>query len=117
MIALKRYKYSLFFILIFFFGGVESVLSQNSNTATKHIIEIKKMKFVPSELTVHKGDTVVWINRDFFPHDVTELKNKTWSSSVLQQGKSWRKIITESTNYYCSLHIVMKGKLIVISNH
>ena len=71
------------------------------------------MKFVPSELTVHKGDTVVWINRDIFPHDVTELKNKAWSSSTLQQGRSWFKIITKSEDYYCSLHIVMTGKIIV----
>ena len=114
---MKSLKFNLFLVLIFFVGNIEPVLSQNSTTATKHVIEIKKMKFVPSELTVRKGDTVVWINRDFFPHDVTELKNKSWSSSALQQGKSWSKVITKSANYYCSLHVVMKGKLIVTSNH
>lgn len=101
------------FILLFVFciSFNNAVLSQESKT--KYIVEIKKMKFVPSELIVHKGDTVVWINRDIFLHDVTELKNKTWSSSTLQQGKSWYKVISKSENYYCSLHTVMKGELIV----
>ncbi len=98
-------------LFIFCIGFNEPVLSQKSKT--KHIIEIKKMKFVPSKLLVYKGDTVVWINRDIFPHDVTELKNKVWSSSTLLHQKSWYKVITKSEDYYCSLHIVMKGKLIV----
>ncbi len=101
------------FVLLFIFciGFNKTALSQESKT--KHIVEIKKMKFVPSELTVLKGDTVVWINRDIFPHDVTELKDKAWSSSTLQQGKTWYKVISKSEDYYCSLHIVMKGQLIV----
>lgn len=102
-------QFILFFILCICFN--KTALSQESKT--KHIVEIKKMKFVPSELTVHKGDTVVWINRDIFPHDVTELKNKAWSSSTLQHQKSWYKVIIKSEDYYCSLHIVMKGQLIV----
>ena len=71
------------------------------------------MKFIPEKLILNKGDTVIWINKDFFSHDVTELKNKEWSSSEMQKGASWKKVITKSTNYYCSLHVVMKGNLIV----
>jgi len=102
-----------FFLFALIIGFNAIVLSQNSNTSKKHIVEIKGMKFIPSELTIQKGDTVIWINHDIFPHDVTELKNKTWSSSTLLKGKSWSKIITKNVDYYCSLHIVMKGKLIV----
>ena len=105
--------FKFFLLFVFIIGFNTTVLSQNSNTNKKHIVEIKGMKFIPSELTIQKGDTVVWINRDIFPHDVTEFKNKTWSSSTLQKGTSWSKIITKTVDYYCSLHIVMKGKLIV----
>jgi len=110
-IILKLLRNGVFLQCIAFIAFSEPVLSQKKRT--KHTVEIKKMKFVPPELTIHKGDTVVWVNRDIFPHDVTESKNKTWSSSTLEQGKSWYKVITKSTNYYCSLHIVMKGELIV----
>ncbi len=108
---LKLFRSSLFLIFIFSVGFNQSVLAQKLKT--KHTIEIKNMKFVPSELTVHKGDTVIWINRDIFWHDVTEFKNKTWSSSTLLQGESWYKVITKNEDYYCSLHVVMKGLIIV----
>lgn len=71
------------------------------------------MLFQPSELVIEEGDTVVWINRDIVAHDVTEESNKTWASSALTTGQSWKKVFTESANYYCAIHQVMKGKIVV----
>jgi len=93
-------------------GLSEAVFSQKQQAKT-YIIEIKQMKFIPDKLVLNKGDTVIWINKDFFSHDVTELKNKEWSSSEMQKGASWKKVITKSAKYYCSLHVVMKGSLLV----
>jgi plastocyanin len=78
-----------------------------------HTIVIRQMKFQPDEMTVQRGDTVVWVNEDLVVHDVTEEANKSWSSSPLPVGLSWRMEVTESVNYFCSIHLVMKGKLIV----
>ena len=78
-----------------------------------HTVEIKKMKFQPAELIVQKEDTVVWINNDILAHDVTEESNKRWTSELIPAGKSWSLIVTESADYYCTIHVVMKGKLIV----
>jgi plastocyanin len=86
---------------------------QLKNTATFHTILIKQMKFEPAELNLHKGDTVLWINKDITDHDVTEETKKAWTSPKLMIGKSWTKVVKESANYYCSIHVVMKGKLIV----
>ncbi len=83
------------------------------NTATFHTVEIKQMKFVPEVLRLHAGDTVLWINKDITDHDITEENRKAWTSSKFSMGKSWSKVIRESANYYCSIHVVMKGKLIV----
>ena len=71
------------------------------------------MQFQPSELTVQKGDTVVFINNDMVEHDVAEEKNKTWSSSPLPAGKSYSLVVNQSADYYCTIHPVMKGKLLV----
>jgi plastocyanin len=79
----------------------------------KHIVEIKAMKFLPAELIVKSGDTVVWINRDIVTHDVTEDPGKAWTSSVMPTGATWSFIVTKSADYYCSIHVVMKGKLLV----
>lgn len=78
-----------------------------------HTVEIKQMKFQPEELTVQKGDTVVWINNDIVPHDVTEASKKAWTSSLMPVGAPWSLIVNESADYYCSIHVSMKGKLIV----
>ena len=78
-----------------------------------HIVEIKQMKFQPAELIVQKGDTVVWINNDIVAHDVTEEPSKAWTSSLMPVGKSWSLVVTQSADYFCSIHVVMKGKLIV----
>jgi plastocyanin len=83
------------------------------NVNKKHTVEIREMKFQPAELMVQKGDTVVWINKDIVSHDVTEEAGKSWASSPLATGQSWSLIVTQGANYYCSLHVVMKGRLVM----
>jgi len=78
-----------------------------------YTVEIKEMKFQPAELIVQKGDTVVWINHDIVAHDVTEESSKAWTSSLMPVGKSWSLVAEQSADYYCSIHVVMKGKLVV----
>ncbi len=79
----------------------------------KHIVELKAMKFQPAELVVNIGDTVAWVNRDIVDHDVTEEPGKAWNSPVLHPNASWSLIVKKSADYYCSIHVVMKGKLLV----
>ncbi len=86
--------------------------SQSSYMPQNHVVEIKDMKFQPAELKVHKGDTVTWINKDIVAHDVTE-DNKAWASPPLSTNATWKKVITKSDSYYCSIHVIMKGALLV----
>lgn len=83
-------------------------ITRNSNIDT---IVINGMEFHPAELKVKKGDTVVWINKDIVVHDVTEFPDKKWTSGPLESGKSWQKIVENDFNYFCSIHITMKGKI------
>lgn len=83
------------------------------NTESFHTVEIRQMRFEPAELRLNKGDTVMWINKDITDHDVTEEAGKKWTSSVLPVGQSWSMVATESANYFCSIHVVMKGRLLV----
>nr|WP_236017512.1 plastocyanin/azurin family copper-binding protein [Roseivirga sp. E12] len=71
------------------------------------------MKFLPNELTVRKGDTVKWINKDLLDHDVTEEVGREWSSGVMKNEAIYKMAIEENTDYFCSLHVVMKGKVFV----
>lgn len=79
----------------------------------RYIFEIKEMRFQPAELSLHPGDTIEWINHDIVDHDITGEKNKDWHSGVLKNGQSWKTVIYQTTGYYCSIHVVMKGKLVV----
>lgn len=126
-----RGSWALFIILIFFSctsspkhepftekesSSVEDDIPQpngQQGEATVHVVEIKQMKFEPPEIKVHKGDRVLWINKDITNHDVTEQRTKAWASSPLASGESWSMVVTESADYYCNLHQVMKGKIIV----
>ena len=78
-----------------------------------HTIEIKQMKFFPAELKVESGDTVVWVNNGITAHDVTQQPSGAWTSSPIAVGKSWSMVVSENSDYYCSIHVVMTGKLIV----
>lgn len=77
-----------------------------------HTVEIKAMKFIPAVIKVRKGDTVIWVNRDLVAHDATE-KNNAWTTGIIGTGKSGKTVISKSADYYCSIHKVMKGKIVV----
>ena len=98
-------------LFIFLFNGCTS--SPEKAVHKVYNVEIKQMQFQPASLTVQKGDTVIWTNHDIVAHDVTEEKNKVWTSGPLAPRESWSLVVDESADYYCSIHVVMKGKLVV----
>src|SRR5688572_21135362 len=86
---------------------------EENPTPKTYTVEINAMQFQPSELSVQKGDTVVFLNKDMVVHDVTEEKSKAWASSPLSTAQSFSLVVTESANYYCSIHPVMRGKILI----
>jgi len=83
---------------------------------SKHRIDtvvISDLKFHPDEIKVHKGDTVIWINNDLVAHCVSEASSKAWTSLPIPSGGSWKMVVTQNSDYYCAIHLVMKGKIVV----
>lgn len=78
-----------------------------------HNVHIRGMLFVPAEVYVNKGDKIIFTNDDPVAHNVTEEGTKAWASTDLQKEQSWELTVLESADYYCTLHPVMKGKIIV----
>ena len=85
---------------------------KTSSTPKTHTVEIINMTFQPEVLQVNKGDTVIFVNKDMVAHDATEL-NKVWFSPPLNSGDSWKWVADKSADYYCSIHLVMKGKIYI----
>jgi len=80
-----------------------------------HTVIIEGMNYIPSTLTVAKGDTVVWINKDLFPHTVTAA-NGRFDSHEIKATKSWKVVASHvgEVGYLCTFHPTMKGKLLVV---
>jgi len=92
--------------------SVESVeVSANSNPRT-HTVEIKNFAFMPADLTISVGDTVVWVNKDNVVHTVT-ASNGEFDSSLLRTDKEFSHTFNKigSYAYICTPHPSMKGSV------
>lgn len=79
-----------------------------------HIVVIEGMKFVPDVLEVKPGDTVEWHNKDIVPHNAMADQRGFQSPTISPNGK-WQYKVRKKGEYayLCTLHPVMKAKLIV----
>lgn len=112
LIIAKRATASLFIFLLC--NSCQSPEQRVAKVAKSYTVHIKQMQFQPADLTVHLGDTVVFVNEDVLAHDVTEEKTKAWSSGPMNGGDKWSFTPSDSADYYCSIHVVMKGKIRVV---
>ena len=73
------------------------------------------MAFHPETLEVRRGDTIVWINRDIVPHTATSTRSGEWETGPLLPEESGRYLARHAGEepYFCRLHPVMLGRLIV----
>ena len=80
-----------------------------------HTVVIDGMRFEPADLTIHTGDTIVWVNKDLFAHTATT--EGTFDSRQIDPGGSWRLTLQTAGDlpYVCALHPTMKGMLRVRS--
>lgn len=85
--------------------------AQNAGAAD-HRVLIQDMAFSPKVVTVKPGDTITWVNKDIFVHNVTAAAAGI-RSGELKPGQSWRQVLRqgESFDYLCTLHPVMTGRV------
>jgi plastocyanin len=77
-----------------------------------HTVIIEEMRFRPERLTVTRGDTIVWVNKDLVPHTATSEAGR-FDSQTIETAKSWRFTATEKGEfpYVCTFHPTMKAML------
>jgi plastocyanin len=87
--------------------------SADSQVKTR-TVAIENMQFSPASLSVHRGDRILWVNKDLFPHTVTAA-NKVFDSGSIAAGESWTLIATQNGEfaYQCAFHPTMKGSMSV----
>ena len=77
-------------------------------------IAMRNFVFEPRQLTVARGDTVVFSNTDFVPHTAT-ARDSTWDSKSIDGGRTWSFVptATGAHEYYCVFHPNMRATIVV----
>ena len=95
--------------------AVLALLAANANAAPAvHTVVIDGMRFIPQTVVVKPGDTVIWQNKDPFPHNATAERGGLASPDIAA-GASWKFTAKKrgSYPYLCTLHRTMTGTLLV----
>jgi plastocyanin len=77
-----------------------------------HTVTMENMRFQPDSLTVARGDTIVWVNKDLVPHTATS-KAGGFDSQAIAAGKSWIVTVGKKGDfaYVCTFHPTMTAML------
>src|SRR5262245_20700129 len=94
------------------FWGSTVASPQKAQAPKTYTVVMEGTGFEPADLKVAAGDTVVWVDKDPFPHTAT-AKNADFDSQEIGVGKSWKNIFKTKGDfaYACTLHPTMKGTL------
>lgn len=86
-------------------------------TSTNVSVEIKDFAFAPGTLTVPKGTTVVWTNKDSVGHTVTpdDVSDAFEGSEMIAKDETYQFTFdTPGTyTYHCQPHPQMKATVVV----
>lgn len=76
-----------------------------------HTVVMQATSFAPQQLTVRRGDTVIWVNKDPFPHTATAAG--VFDSGSIAADGSWHYKANGPGEYHyvCTLHPNMKATL------
>ena len=90
-----------------------SALAGVAADAPKSTVVIDGTRYEQPTLTVKRGTTVSFVNKDPFPHTVTAPGK--FDSKEIGAGKTWKYKATKAGtyDYICTLHPNMKGRLVV----
>ena len=86
----------------------------SARAAATHTVVIENLQFTPKELTVNRGDRIVWVNKDLFPHTATAA-GKSFDSRSIAANASWSYVASRPGTfpYGCTFHPTMKATLTV----
>jgi plastocyanin len=91
--------------------SIARAAEQNNAAVT---VAVDNFSFTPKEITVAAGTTITWINHDDVPHTVVST-DKKFRSKALDTDDQFSFTFTDAGTYayFCSVHPIMTGKIIV----
>ena len=111
-------------VLVAFLAGCDLTLargSQSTSTSTTipalvQSVDIANFAFSPASVTIAKGTTVTWTNKDSASHTVTSTTGATaFASGTIAAGKSFANTfdVAGTWTYKCYFHPSMTATVIV----
>lgn len=94
----------------------DATLADRPGAAIRSQVTIRNYSFLPGTLTIGRGTTVVWINRDGDAHTITSSSGPgKFQSPGLDTGETFAFTFDEpgTYRYFCSVHPYMRGTVIV----
>jgi plastocyanin len=96
-------------------SGTDQTSATSGDARGVKAVEIKDYLYKPATITVPRGMTVTFTNRDSTPHTATSKESGVFESGSIDTGKSAEVTLNQSGTfaYYCLFHPFMKGTVIV----
>ncbi|MBF9232754.1 cupredoxin domain-containing protein [Microvirga alba] len=91
--------------------ALASVASANADVIH---VKVSGFAFVPAQISARVGDTIEWVNGDFFSHTAT-ARDGTWDVP-LPAGRAGALTVKKAgpIDYYCRYHPNMIGRIDVM---
>jgi plastocyanin len=105
-------------------GVNNNVTAKNEVSIVEGASDLGDKAYRPSPIKIKVGDSITWTNDDSIaPHTVTEgnpannVPNSGFDSGLLSQGQTFKHRFDKAgvTEYFCTLHPTMIGKVAVNS--
>ncbi len=96
-------------------GGDRASSGTSAGAQDAKAVTIADYTYEPAEITVPKGATVTFTNRDSTPHTATSKQSGVFESGSIDTGKTGKVRLEGSGTfaYYCLFHPFMKGTIVV----
>lgn len=92
-------------------GALLLAASQATGTPRTYTVVIDKMKFGPVPAELHRGDAIIWVNRDFLKHTATAA-GKSFDVDLPAGTKAATVFKRSGTiTFVCRYHPGMRGTL------
>ena len=94
--------------------GVSAASAQGAAKSQEVVVKIDNFSYLPHDITVAAGTTVIWVNNDDIPHTVVSTTDLFKSKALDTDDKLSFKFDKPGTyEYFCSIHPKMTAKVIV----
>ena len=113
-----RARASMLTLIAVVTSGLLGCNDQPDATAAKpqpatHTVTMEAVAYKPEVVTMKVGDSIVWVNKDPYPHTATATGS--FDSKEMLPDKSFTFTATTrgELHYVCTFHPTMKGAIVV----